>query len=265
MGRGAGGPLLVDGGRLRREQLELERRDHRLGDLVLHREDVGEIAVELVRPEMRSTCRLDQLGGDAHPRAGLAHAALEQIRGAELLPDGAQVFVLPLEGERRGAADHPQAVHLRQRVEDLLGDAVGEVFLLLVGAEVDEGEHGDGGGGPFARRTMDGAHVEVPDAPRHGGEHADAHQEKREARTAEPLSGRGALDAALVDVEDPGQADDDGKAERQRRHHIGKDGVGPAQAVHDRLDDLQHREGAETVADQRANDAPSLQLGQQGQ
>src|SRR5207245_9724205 len=102
--------------------------------------------------------------------------------------------------------------HRRKRVEGLVADAVGEVFLLLFGAEVDEGGHGDGGGGPFTRRTMDGAHVEVPDAPRHGGEHADAHQEKREARTAEPLSGRGALDAALVDVEDPGEADAAGQA-----------------------------------------------------
>jgi hypothetical protein len=36
------------------------------------------------------------------------------------------------------------------------------------------------------------------------------------------------------------------------------------QAVHDRLDDLQYRERRDAVADQRAKDAPPLQLCDQG-
>src|SRR5437899_11725262 len=37
------------------------------------------------------------------------------------------------------------------------------------------------------------------------------------------------------------------------------------QPVHDRLADLKNRKGGETVADQRAEDAPALQLGEQRQ
>jgi len=37
------------------------------------------------------------------------------------------------------------------------------------------------------------------------------------------------------------------------------------QPVHDRLADLENRKGGETVADQRAKDAPALQLGEQRQ
>jgi hypothetical protein len=33
--------------------------------------------------------------------------------------------------------------------------------------------------------------------------------------------------------------------------------------MHHRLDDLEHREGHDAVADQRAEDAPALQLGKE--
>src|SRR5882762_8269000 len=47
---------------------------HRLADLILHREDVGEVAVVAVGPDMVAGLRLDQLRGDADAVAGFAQA-----------------------------------------------------------------------------------------------------------------------------------------------------------------------------------------------
>jgi hypothetical protein len=46
------------------------RERHRLGDLVLHREDVGEIAIVALGPDMLAGFALDKLRGYADPIAG---------------------------------------------------------------------------------------------------------------------------------------------------------------------------------------------------
>src|SRR5437764_7817014 len=91
----------------------------------------------LSRPEWAVGC-IDELGGDADLIARLAHAALEDGGDVEFFPDGGYVLVLALERERRGARGHVQARYLRQQVQQLLAQPVGEVLLLLVGAEVDQ-------------------------------------------------------------------------------------------------------------------------------
>ena len=125
------------------EQRDLELLDHRRGDLVLHREDVVELPVPGVRPQVRVRARLDQLRGDAHLVAGPAHRAFEDVRNIEPLGDLRDLHVLALVRERRGARDHAQLRDLRQQVQQLLGDPVGEILLVLVRAHVDEREHRD--------------------------------------------------------------------------------------------------------------------------
>jgi len=46
---------------LRRVELRLDRRHHPLGDLVLHREDVGKLALVALGPDMIAACCVDQL------------------------------------------------------------------------------------------------------------------------------------------------------------------------------------------------------------
>ena len=79
--------LRVGLARLRRraaEQLDLQFHDHGRRDLVLDGEDVAEIAVECLRPGMRTVGGANELRGDANAICGLAHAAFEQVRDAEL-------------------------------------------------------------------------------------------------------------------------------------------------------------------------------------
>jgi hypothetical protein len=122
--------VVLRSGGLRREQLEAERRDHGFGDLVLHREHVGELAVVGLRPEVVAVGGIDEPGGDAHLVAGLAHAAFEQRSDVELLADAPHILVLSFEGEGRRARGDVQPRHLGEQVEQLLGEAVGEVLLV---------------------------------------------------------------------------------------------------------------------------------------
>jgi len=91
---------------------------------------------------------------------------------------------------------------------------------------------------------------------------SDPEEHQREAGP-HLLSG-GLLDAALVDVEDPRQRDHHRKARSERDHDIREDLVGPAQAVHDGLDYLKDGERRDAVADERPEDATTLQLYEQG-
>jgi hypothetical protein len=114
--------------------------------LVLHREDVLQIAVVTLRPDVHAARGIDELRGDAHPGAGLSHAALDHVLGAELAPHLGHVRRLSLERERGIAGDDGNIAEVGERRDDVLGDAVGEIFLLRVAAHVDEGQHGDGWG-----------------------------------------------------------------------------------------------------------------------
>ena len=67
--------------------LSLSARDDRLGDLVLDRENVVEVAVVALGPHVVAGRAVDQLGGDPHPAAGLADAAFEHVADAELARD----------------------------------------------------------------------------------------------------------------------------------------------------------------------------------
>ncbi len=68
------------------------------------------------------------------------------------------------------------------------------------------------------------------------------------------------LDAAGVDIEDPGKAHDDREADRERCDDVREHRVGPVEPMHDGLDDLEHGERADAVADKGSDDATTLQL-----
>ena len=80
------------------------------------------VAVEAVGPEMRAGRRIDELAGDPHPLARLAHAAFEHVAHAQLAPDLLHVDRPALVGEAGVARDHEQPAHARERGDDLLDD-----------------------------------------------------------------------------------------------------------------------------------------------
>ena len=133
------------------QELDLQLLDDRLGDFVLNRENVGQVAVVAGGPEMAVGRALDQFRIDPDPVAHLAHAALDDIGDAEFPGDALEVLRPSLVGEDRVAAQHEQAGDVRHVGDDVLGDAVAEKFLLGIVAQIGEGQD--------RQRRLVGAHL----------------------------------------------------------------------------------------------------------
>ena len=99
-------PALFDGSLLFRQELEFQRLHDRFGDFILQRENVVEIAVITLRPDMISGCSVGQLSRDAHSISGAANTSLENIRDPEFVGDGYDFERLAFIGERRVARDY---------------------------------------------------------------------------------------------------------------------------------------------------------------
>ena len=112
-------------------------------DLVLQFEHVFDQAIEAVGPEVRAGFGLDQLSGDAHPVAALAHRAFEDVAHAKLAADLLHVRRLALVGKTRIAGDDEEPADAGERGNDFLDHAVGEILLLGVAADVLKRQHGD--------------------------------------------------------------------------------------------------------------------------
>jgi hypothetical protein len=92
-------------------------------------------------PEVGASLSLDQLRGDAHSPAGLAHRALEQIAHAQFADNPPDVDRLPLVRKTRTGSDDKQPADAGERGDYLLDHAVGEVLLLRIAAQVLEWQH----------------------------------------------------------------------------------------------------------------------------
>ena len=87
--------------------------------------------------------RIDQLARYANPAAGFSHASFEHVPHAELAADLADIDGLALVGKRRVAGDDEELADPGQSRDDVLRDAVGEIFLLDIGRHVVEGQNSD--------------------------------------------------------------------------------------------------------------------------
>ena len=94
---------------------------------------------------MRPGRRVDQLRGDAHSARCPAQAAFQHVAHAQLAAHLPHVHGSALVSKARVARDDEQPANARQCRDDVLHDAVGEVFLLRVTAQVHEWQDGDRG------------------------------------------------------------------------------------------------------------------------
>ena len=124
-------------------QLETQLARDCARDVVLHREDVGGRPVERFGPRAHAVARANQHG--VHPEAGgrLPHRSLEEVGDIELAADIARVDRFPLQRERGRPRRYAQSGNLGERADQIVGDAVGEVLLRGVAAEIRERKHCD--------------------------------------------------------------------------------------------------------------------------
>ena len=92
-------------------------------------------------PELDARSRFDELGCDAKTVTRPAHAALDEERHAKPTGDFREIDGLMLESKGRVAGDDEQRPEAGEAGNDLVGDAVTEIALRTVAAQVGEREH----------------------------------------------------------------------------------------------------------------------------
>ncbi len=161
--------------------------------LGLQLEDVIEPPLEGLRPDLVAIDGAHQLHVDAHGIRLLAHATLEHRGNVQAPSDFAHVVVAALERERRAACSYPQTLDARQLVANLLGQAVREILVCRLGAQVREREYRDrvlgrvGCGNGQRRCAFDARGREIE----HPGEHGGGRQAENQAGDDEAHVARG--------------------------------------------------------------------------
>src|SRR5205085_4596303 len=163
---------------LGRIKLRLDRRDHALGDLVLYREDVREIPIVTLSPEVISRLGFHQLRGYAEPASALPDGTFKDVADTEFTANLLHIDGSAFVRERRVPGDDEEPSNARQCRDDFLDHAVCEIFLLGITAHILERQYGnrwlvgEGEGGCDSIglglwRVLGGAeaHAEYPNGP----------------------------------------------------------------------------------------------------
>ena len=108
----------------------------RTGQFPLQLQQIGELALVGVRPDVVVRHAVDELDGQPHASAGTLHRTLDDGVDAQFACDLRQRLVGPFESHHRGAGDDAQAVNLREARDHLVGHAVGEVLLNRISRQV---------------------------------------------------------------------------------------------------------------------------------
>jgi hypothetical protein len=112
-------------------------------DVSLDREDIGQLAIVGLGPQVLIGANVDELDNDAHAITSFAHAPVEDGIGTECRADLLQTLLPILEAHHRRAGNHLERSNLRQMRDDVVGDPVGEIVVLGIRAEIGEGQHCD--------------------------------------------------------------------------------------------------------------------------
>src|SRR5271165_4471229 len=125
------------------DQLNVERHPDTAGDLVLQRKQVARVAVEAPGQHMRAGLGIDQVRVDADLVARPSNASFQHVAHTKLAPDLLHIDAVALVREARIAGDYEQPADARQRGDDFLDHAVGEIFLVRIAAHILERQYRD--------------------------------------------------------------------------------------------------------------------------
>ncbi len=146
-------PSIEGGGRLASgrhgagtdSQRGLESGGDGIHDLVLHGEDVFEVAIVPLGPELAAVGRVDELAADADALARATHAPGNDVANPEIAAHLPRVDGSTFVGEYGAPSDDREQAPTRQAHGEIFRDAIGEVVLLRgIVAERSEREDGDG-------------------------------------------------------------------------------------------------------------------------
>ena len=103
------------------------------------------ITIVSLGPDVIPGLRVDELRRDPDAAAAAAHAAFDHVAHAEFARHLLDVHGAAFVSEAGIARDHEQRAAARKLRDDVVGDAVREVFLVRITAHVGEGQHSDRG------------------------------------------------------------------------------------------------------------------------
>jgi len=110
-------------------------------DFVLHGQNVGELAVVLVAPQVVIVAGVDELGADDELIAVLHDASRDHAFYLQVVRHHLRIDVATLVVEDRRTRHHRQIGNLREAIDEALGETVAEVFAVGIIAGIDEGQH----------------------------------------------------------------------------------------------------------------------------
>ena len=115
-------------------------------DLIQNDEDLVQVAVELVGPQLRARSRIDEVDGGAEAIVCYQHSAFQHGRGIEASANLAHVKPFPVQGEDGRSSNQMKTGDASQTDEYFGSKALTEIILFRVGAHIREGEDGDSRG-----------------------------------------------------------------------------------------------------------------------
>ena len=114
--------------------------------------DILELPIVAFGPQMIAISNIDELRGHTQPSARLTHAAFEHSVDLQLASDVADVLAFSFKREGGGPRGHSKRFDFTQSINDFLGNAITEKFVLGIVAHVNEGENGDASLGHLGSR-----------------------------------------------------------------------------------------------------------------
>ena len=136
------GGLLPDGFFFLRRQRDAQRLRDAAGNFVLDGEDVFQLPVVALCPYGMPCGTLHQLRRDAQAVPRPANGALENERGAQLLPDLRRNGLLVTERQHLRTRENLKLRDFGKLGDDVFGHAIAEVFVFFPAALIFEIKHG---------------------------------------------------------------------------------------------------------------------------
>ena len=81
------------------------------------------------------------MSGDSQLGADASDAPFDELIDAQSRRNSPDVLVLSFKGKRRGSRGHSQSLDLRERGDEIFTKTVSEIFVVRIGAAIDEGQY----------------------------------------------------------------------------------------------------------------------------
>ncbi len=122
-----------------------ERRNDLLGDLILQIKNVLQFTVILLSPYVVSQIPVNQLSSDPDTISRLANATFKDVTNSKLSADLLDIYHNSSICKARVAGNNKQPRRAGQRCNNVLSEAIREIFLFRIATHVIKRQNGNGG------------------------------------------------------------------------------------------------------------------------